>query len=109
MISLPLESTKQDENTKTKLDKNLKQKSSSLLSNVHPEKRSKLQSSLVCDEIKAEMLSQDGDNNEMTLDIDDNGNAGENETEGTWHVFRDDFMMGAKMKDWDKEDSDADG
>ena len=33
--------------------------------------------------------------------------SGENES--TWNVFRDDFMMGAKMKDWDKEDSDSDG
>lgn len=29
--------------------------------------------------------------------------------ESTWNVFRDDFMMGAKMKDWDKEDSDSEG
>ena len=28
--------------------------------------------------------------------------------ESTWNVFRDDFMMGAKMKDWDKEESDSD-
>jgi len=27
--------------------------------------------------------------------------------ESTWNVFRDDFMMGAKMKDWDKEESDS--
>lgn len=24
-------------------------------------------------------------------------------TEQTWNVLRDDFMMGAKLKDWDKE------
>ena len=28
--------------------------------------------------------------------------------ESTWNVFRDDFMMGAKMKDWDKKESDSD-
>lgn len=26
-----------------------------------------------------------------------------------WSVLRDDFMMGANMKDWDKEDNDEDG
>lgn len=24
----------------------------------------------------------------------------------TWNILRDDYMMGAKMKDWDKADSD---
>ena len=35
---------------------------------------------------------------------------GENDSvhESTWNVFRDDFMMGAKMKDWDKKESDSD-
>ena len=28
--------------------------------------------------------------------------------ESTWNVFRDDFMMGAKMKDWDKKEGDSD-
>ena len=30
----------------------------------------------------------------------------EEEDESSWKILRDDFMMGAKMKDWDKEGSD---
>ena len=30
--------------------------------------------------------------------------VGENST--AWNILRDDFMMGAKMKDWDKQTSD---
>jgi hypothetical protein len=30
------------------------------------------------------------------------------EDESSWKILRDDFMMGAKMKDWDKKDSDND-
>lgn len=30
-------------------------------------------------------------------------NKGKTQTDSTWNVLRDDFMMGAKLKDWDKE------
>ena len=26
----------------------------------------------------------------------------------SWNILRDDFMMGSKMKDWDKNDNDVD-
>jgi len=38
---------------------------------------------------------------EADEDADDAG-----ESQATWKVFRDDFMMTSKMKDWDKSDSD---
>ena len=41
---------------------------------------------------------------EESINLEESGG-----NESTWNVFRDDFMMGAKMKDWDKEDSDSDG
>ncbi|KAK7104848.1 hypothetical protein V1264_019503 [Littorina saxatilis] len=31
----------------------------------------------------------------------------ETDDSGTWSILRDDFMMGARMKDWDKEDNDG--
>lgn len=49
-------------------------------------------------------IKEEDDIKEENLDDDDGGGNA-----STWNVFRDDFMMGAKMKDWDKEDSDADG
>ena len=30
----------------------------------------------------------------------------EEEDESSWKILRDDFMMGAKMKDWDKDSDD---
>lgn len=50
-----------------------------------------------------EVKSEEDEIKEETLDIE-NCSA----TESTWNVFRDDFMMGAKMKDWDKEQSESD-
>jgi len=53
--------------------------------------------------IKPEVLAKEEIKDE-SIGLEESG-----ENESTWNVFRDDFMMGAKMKDWDKEDSDSDG
>ena len=53
--------------------------------------------------IKSEVLAKEEIKDE-SISLEESG-----ENESTWNVFRDDFMMGAKMKDWDKEDSDSDG
>ena len=53
--------------------------------------------------IKPEVLAKEEIKDE-SISLEESG-----ENESTWNVFRDDFMMGAKMKDWDKEDSDSDG
>jgi hypothetical protein len=37
-------------------------------------------------------------------DSDEDMSAGKGDKQ--WDILRDDFMMGAKMKDWDKEDGD---
>lgn len=34
--------------------------------------------------------------------VKENAKQDQAESDSTWRVFRDDFMMGAKMKDWDK-------
>ncbi|XP_060599203.1 RRP15-like protein [Ruditapes philippinarum] len=39
----------------------------------------------------------------------DEEDDGDNVKSGkTWNILKDDYMMGAKMKDWDKEESDDD-
>ena len=30
--------------------------------------------------------------------------SGKSESSGKWKILQDDFMMGAQMKDWDKQD-----
>ena len=50
-----------------------------------------------------EVKTEEDEIKEETLDIEDCS-----ATDSTWSVFRDDFMMGAKMKDWDKEQSESD-
>ena len=82
-------------------DKALKQKST-MSSNAHSQKRPKIET--FNEEIKPEIFGDDDVKQEIS-DADDDGGG----NEGTWNVFRDDFMMGAKMKDWDKEDSESDG
>ena len=73
------------------ISKTLKQKSSSSL-NSHLSKKQKLQNT-------SNIKSEEDGIKEETLDVEDGS---------TWNVFRDDFMMGAKMKDWDKEESESD-
>ena len=41
----------------------------------------------------------------MKPEHSDGDESGE-DAKPTWSILRDDFMMGAKMKDWDKEDDD---
>ena len=53
--------------------------------------------------IKPEAVNKEEIKDE-SIHLDDSG-----ENESTWNVLRDDFMMGSKMKDWDKEDSDSEG
>ena len=36
-------------------------------------------------------------------EVKDEPDDEDEENESTWKILRDDFMMGAKMKDWDKE------
>jgi hypothetical protein len=35
--------------------------------------------------------------------------AGAAQKESSWKILRDDYMLGATMKDWNKSDSDDDG
>ncbi len=42
------------------------------------------------------------------VDIEVKEEATEGEEESTWKILRDDFMMGAKLKDWDRQ-SDSEG
>ena len=41
-----------------------------------------------------------GDSKKSKLDSEDNQT---NPTESSWNILRDDYMLGAKMKDWDRE------
>eukprot|EP00094_Tigriopus_californicus_P002983 TCALIF_02875-PA protein Name:"Similar to RRP15 RRP15-like protein (Bos taurus)" AED:0.27 eAED:0.27 QI:0/0/0/0.5/1/1/2/0/167 len=45
---------------------------------------------------------------EVKDEIKDDTRGNEEVEESSWKILRDDFMMGAKMKDWDK-DSESDG
>lgn len=40
---------------------------------------------------------------EKSENVNDKVKTKSNKAEPTWDVLRDDFMMGAKLKDWDKE------
>jgi len=70
---------------------------SSIPTNLHTVKRSRIDSRH--NEIKTE-------EDEIKAEAQDIEDCSANES--TWSVFRDDFMMGAKMKDWDKEESESD-
>lgn len=50
--------------------------------------------------MKKKKIKKEGNSDES-----DEDEAGE---KPSWSILRDDFMMGAKMKDWDKEDEEAD-
>ncbi len=41
----------------------------------------------------------------IVLQVDESISA-ETSTAPSWNILRDDFMMGSKMKDWDKEGTD---
>jgi len=51
---------------------------------------------------KADSESTTGDK-KVKNEVKDEPDDEDEENESTWKILRDDFMMGAKMKDWDKE------
>ena len=46
----------------------------------------------------------------VTVKKEEESDSDEDNKEGgkTWNILSEDYMMGAKMKDWDKEESDDD-